>query len=176
MAVPLIRLAAPMTKDKLKQRVIAILSLDGHPGHIAAGFALGVFISITPLFGLHTPMAIAAAFIFRLNKVATITGAWVNTPFTVLPVLMGSYRLGEFLLGQERREVSFQSLQWAHLKEHASALFIGSSLLGLLAALVAYAGCYWLVIRFREKDPGLAELTHESLIAGEDLEKETDIR
>lgn len=165
-----------MTKEQLKQRVIAILSLDGHPGHIAAGFALGVFISITPLFGLHTPLAIAAAFIFRLNKVATITGAWVNTPFTVLPVLMGSYRLGEFLLGQEPLEVSFTSLKWSHLKEHASALFVGSSLLGLLAALMSYAVCYWLVLRFREKDPGLAELTHESLIAGEDLEQHTDSR
>lgn len=165
-----------MTKAQLKQRMLAILALDSHPAHIAAGFAVGVFISITPLFGVHTPLAIAAAFIFRLNKLTTITGAWVNTPFTVLPVLMASYRLGEFVLGQEPRAVSFSSLEWHHLKEYAAALFIGSSIIGLVAALVSYALCYWLVIRFRKKDPGLAELTNESLLTGEDLEKEQQVK
>jgi uncharacterized protein (TIGR03546 family) len=161
-----------MTKEDLKQRITTILSLDSHPGHIAAGFAVGVFISITPLFGIHTPLAIAAAFLFRLNKLTTITGAWINTPLTVLPVLMASYRLGELLLGQEPKAVSFETLDWHHLKEYATALFIGSSVIGLISALFAYMACYWLVVRFRRKDPGLAELTQESIIAGEDLEME----
>lgn len=159
-----------MTKTQLKQRITAILALDSHPGHIAAGFAVGVFISITPLFGIHTPLAIAAAFIFRLNKLTTITGAWLNSPLTVLPVLMASYRLGEFILGQKPRPVSFETLDWHHLKEYATALFIGSSIIGLITAFVSYALCYWLVVRFRRKDPGLSELTDESILAGEDLE------
>jgi len=37
-----------MTKAELKERFTAILALDSHPGHIAAGFAVGVFISSTP--------------------------------------------------------------------------------------------------------------------------------
>ena len=40
------------------------------------------------------PMAIAAAFIFRLNKLTCITGSWINTPLTVVPVLGLSYKLG----------------------------------------------------------------------------------
>ncbi|HCE69082.1 MAG TPA: DUF2062 domain-containing protein, partial [Geobacter sp.] len=59
--------------EKLKQQFKKILSLDAHPGHIATGFAAGVFISFTPFFGLHTPLAIAVAFIFRLNKLTCIT-------------------------------------------------------------------------------------------------------
>jgi len=165
-----------MTREQLKQRMTAILALDSHPGHIAAGFAVGVFISITPLFGLHTPLAIALAFIFRLNKLTTITGAWVNTPLTVLPVLMISYRLGAFVLGQQTGAVSFHTLEWHHLKDYAAPLFIGSSLIGLIAALFSYALCYWLVIRFRRKDPGLAELTRESIEAGEDLEQDQEQR
>jgi uncharacterized protein (DUF2062 family) len=161
-----------MTRKKIKQRMVAMLALDSHPGHIAAGFAVGVFISVTPLFGLHTPLAIMFAFLFRLNKLTTITGAWVNTPLTVIPVLMASYRLGEFILGQPPQSVSFHNLGWHHLREYASALFIGSSIIGLIMAVLSYGACYWLVIQFRRKDPGLAELTHESLIAGEDLELE----
>ena len=46
-------------------------------------------------------MAIALAFIFRLNKLTCITGAWVNTPLTIVPVLAASYKLGEFMLGNK---------------------------------------------------------------------------
>lgn len=160
-----------MTRHEIKKRLTAILALDSHPSHIATGFAVGVFIGITPLFGIHTALAVAIAFIFRLNKLTTITGSWVNTPLTVLPILTASYTLGEFVLGREPQMVSFESLDWHHLKEYAAALFIGSALIGLVAGLVAYVICYWLVIRFRRKDPGLAELTRESLVAGEDLEQ-----
>lgn len=160
-----------MTKEQIKKRLKAILELDSHPAHIAAGFAVGVFISITPFFGLHTPMAIAAAFIFRLNKVATITGAWVNTPLTVVPVLAASYNLGRFLRGKELKPFVVKSLQWADMQVYAKSLLLGSSIIGLVSALIAYFICYWLVVRFRRKDPALAELTRESLLTGEDLEK-----
>jgi hypothetical protein len=165
-----------MSKPQLKQRMLAILALDSHPSNIAAGFAVGVFIGCTPLFGIHTALAVVLAFIFRLNKLTTITGSWVNTPFTVLPILMASYRLGEFILGNEPQPVSFASLDWHHLREYAAALFIGSALIGLAAALISYALCYWLVILFRRKDPGLVELTNESLLTGEDLERHQQVK
>lgn len=160
-----------MNKHELKQRLSAILALDSHPAHIAAGFAVGIFISITPFFGIHTPLAIAAAFLFRLNKLTTITGAWVNTPLTVVPVLMASFKLGEFLLGAEPRPFSVNDLSWVALKPYAKAILLGSSLIGLVAAVAGYFFCYWLVVRFRRKDPGLAELTRESELTGEDLEQ-----
>lgn len=161
-----------MTKDQIKQRLTAILALDSHPGHIATGFAVGVFISLTPFFGLHTPMAIAAAFLFRLNKLTTITGAWVNTPLTVVPMLAVSYKLGEWLLGATPREFRLGELSWQALQPYAKAVLLGSSVLGLVAALLSYALCYWLVIRFRRKDPALAELTKEAILVGEDLDFE----
>jgi len=160
-----------MNKHELKKRLTAILALDSHPAHISAGFAVGVFISITPFFGIHTPLALAAAFLFRLNKLTTISGAWVNTPLTVVPMLAASYKLGEYLLGAEPRPFTLTELSWTALKPYAEAVLLGSSLLGLVAALISYALCYWLVLRFRRKDPGLAELTRESIEAGEDLEQ-----
>lgn len=159
-----------MTKHELKQRLTAILALDSHPAHIAAGFAVGVFISFTPFFGLHTPLAIAIAFLFRLNKLTTITGAWINTPLTVGPVLVASFKLGRFLRGLPPKHFAFRTLEWQELKVYAKSLLLGSSVLGLIAALIAYFVCYWLVVRFRRKDPGLAELTRESELTGEDLE------
>lgn len=159
-----------ISRDKLKQKFKAILSLDSHPGHISAGFAVGVFISFTPFFGLHTPMAIALAFIFRLNKLTCITGAWVNTPLTMVPVLAASYNLGRILRGKPVSELQLKGLEWAHLKPYAKSLLLGSSILGFLAAVAGYFICYWLVTAFRRRDAGLNEMTREMEVVGEELE------
>lgn len=149
---------------------MAILSLDSHPGHIAAGFAVGVFISFTPFFGLHTPLAIAAAFILRLNKLTCITGAWINTPITVIPILGLSYKLGRVLRGLPPGELHLKGLEWQYLEKHATSLLLGSSILGFIAAILSYFACYYLVVRFRQKDESLAELTQEMEVVGEEIE------
>ncbi|WP_243370286.1 DUF2062 domain-containing protein [Geotalea sp. SG265] len=159
-----------LNKDLWKKKIKAILSLDSHPGHISAGFAVGVFISFTPFFGLHTPLAIAAAFVFRLNKLTCITGAWVNTPITVIPILGLSYKLGRMLRGLPSAELHTTSLQWRYLEKHASSLLLGTSILGFIAAIFAYFICYYLVLRFRQKDETLAELANEMEETGEDVE------
>lgn len=149
---------------------MAILSLDSHPGHISAGFAVGVFISFTPFFGLHTPLAIAAAFILRLNKLTCITGAWINTPITVIPILGLSYKLGRVLRGLPPGELHLKGLEWHYLEKHATSLLLGSSILGFIAAILSYFACYYLVVRFRQKDESLAELTQEMEVVGEEIE------
>jgi uncharacterized protein (TIGR03546 family) len=156
-------------KQKLLEKFKAILTLDSHPGHIALGLAVGVFISFTPFFGLHTPMAIAIAFIFRLNKIACITGAWVNTPFTVVPVLLASYKVGSFLSGETAQALTFKNLEWNYLKPYASSLLLGSSIIGFLAAVLCYFICYWLILSFRRKDEGLKEIAREMEEVGEEL-------
>jgi uncharacterized protein (TIGR03546 family) len=162
-------------KEKWKKRIKYILTLDSHPGHIAAGFAVGVFISFTPFFGLHMVIAIVAAFVFRLNKLTCITGSCVNTPMTVAPVLVVSYKLGRFLLGYSPQEIHIkQELSWQYalklLDKHGASLLLGTSIIGLFAAVFAYFFCYYLVVRFRRKDESLAEGTREMEEVGEDLD------
>jgi uncharacterized protein len=159
-----------LNKEIWKERFRKILSLDSHPRHIATGFAVGVFISFTPFFGFHTPMAIAAAFLFRLNKLTCITGAWINTPITIIPVLGLSYKLGRILRGRPPVELHIKDLEWLTLKKHAASLVLGSSIIGFVFAIVAYFICYWLIVRFRKKDEALAELTREMEATGEALD------
>ena len=156
--------------SKLKQQFKKILSLDAHPGHISAGFAVGVLISFTPFFGLHTPLAIALAFIFRLNKLTCITGAWVNTPLTIVPILIASYNLGSFLQGKQAKEITFNSLDWHSLQPYAKSILLGSSIIGFFAAVASYFICYWAVTFFRRKDAALREITREMEEVGEELE------
>lgn len=163
-------------KKKWIKRTKHILTLDNHPGHIAAGFAVGVFISFTPFFGLHMLIAIIAAFVFRLNKLTCITGSCVNTPMTVAPVLVISYKLGRFLLGYYPGELHIkQELSWQYalklIDKHGASLLLGTSILGLFAAVLAYFICYYLVVRFRRKDESQAELTREMEVVGEELDE-----
>jgi uncharacterized protein len=163
-----------LNKKLWKKRIYAILSLDSHPGHISAGFAVGVFISFIPFPG-HTPLAIAAAFLLRLNKVTCVTGAWINTPITVVPILGLSYKLGCFLRGRPMKEGLFRAitqgnLEWHDLQKYAKSLILGSSLLGFCAAVISYFVCYYLVVRFRARDVAQGALDKEMAEVGEELE------
>ena len=76
----------------------AVLHLGDEPWKIALGLAVGVFISCTPFYGLHTLMAIGAAFALRINKLSTITGAWLNLPWFAPFIYAISLKVGEFIL------------------------------------------------------------------------------
>ena len=163
-------------KEKWKKRIKHILTLDSHPGHIAAGFAVGVFISFTPFFGLHTVIAIVASFVFRLNKLTCITGSWVNTPMTVPPVMVISYKLGRLLLGRTPLELHIKKeLSWQYalklLDKNGTSLLLGTSIIGIVAAILSYFLCYYLVVRFRQKDESMAEQTEEMVEVGEELDE-----
>ncbi len=164
-----------LSKEKIIQQFKKILSLDSHPGHIAAGFAVGVFISFTPpIPGLHTGLALAVAFLFRLNKLTCVTGSWINSPITVVPSMILAYKLGAFLLGYKTTELSLKGLEWEGMKgillQHSKPLLLGCSLIGFVMAIIAYFGCYWLVVFTRRKDAALAEITREMEVVGEELE------
>lgn len=159
---------------KWKRRIRTILTLDSHPGHISAGFAVGVFISFSPFFGLHTVLALVASFLLRINKISCITGTWVNTPLTMIPVFIASYQIGEFILGRPPHELEITSLSLdaclALLKSHGLPILIGTSLIGFFTALLSYALLYWIIVRFRRQDETLRYQTEEMNVTGEELD------
>jgi len=163
-----------ISKDKIKQQVKTILSLDSHPAHISAGFAAGVFISFTPpIPGLHTGLALLVAFLFRLNKLTCVAGSWINSPITVVPSMIFAYMLGAKLLGGQAADLRIDSIGWDSMKDllvnHSKPLLLGCSIIGFVAAIIAYFACYWAVVFFRRKDAVLEEATREMEVTGEDI-------
>lgn len=147
----------------LRKRLRDVLHLsDTPPRRLAASLAIGIFISCTPFYGLHTLMAIGAAYLFRVNKVATVTGAWLNLPWFAPFVYGVSVKVGEFILtggegvgflrGLSLEEISGMigaSLTLDHLKEGFLAfsklmfeasvpLFVGTTVVGAILALITY--------------------------------------
>jgi len=73
--------------------------LPDAPHRIARGILAGVFISFTPLFGLHFAGAALLAWIMRGNILASLMATFVGNPIT-FPFIAGfSVELGNWLLG-----------------------------------------------------------------------------
>lgn len=164
-----------INRTRLIQQTKKILSLDSHPGHIAAGFSVGVFISfIPPIPGLHTGLALAVSFLFRLNKVTCLAGTWVNSPITIIPSLILSYKLGAFILGYRSTTIHLRGIDWPYMEtlliNHAKPLLLGCSITGFVAAVISFFACYGLVIFARRKDVFMTEMTREMEDVGEELE------
>jgi uncharacterized protein (DUF2062 family) len=78
-----------------------LLAIDDPPERTALAFSIGVFIAFSPFLGLHTIMATFIAFVFKFNKIAIYTGTFLNNPpLTLVPIIVASYAVGAFFLGQ----------------------------------------------------------------------------
>lgn len=73
--------------------------LPDTPHRIALGFALGTFVSFTPLFGLHIMLGAGLAWLLRANIVASLIGTLVGNPLTTPFIAALSLALGRRILG-----------------------------------------------------------------------------
>lgn len=128
----------------LKDRLRDILSLKDSPHRLALAFALGVFIGISPLLGLHTILGISVAWIFRLNRIVTITGVFVTNPWTIVPIYTFSAWVGAKCLGIKN---IIPKIDWTHLtftyllREFRPLLMpfvLGTALVGFISAVIGY--------------------------------------
>ncbi len=141
-----------------RDRLRGILSIKDSPHRLATAFAMGVFIGVSPLLGLHTVLGIALAWIFRLNKIVTMTGVFVTNPWTIVPIYSFSVWVGAKFLGITH---IIPDVDWAHLK--FSALFselrpllmpfvIGTLFVGFVSSVISYFIIYHGVKRARSNE------------------------
>ena len=138
---------------KIRERIHEAISAETDERSLAAGFAVGVFFSFTPLVSLHMVLALIVAVVFRLNKVAPLAGVWVNNPYTMPFVFYGCFRFGEWILGMRIPPPSFESYTLKSLLKaavpYAAPLFLGTTVVGLAAAAVGYVVVYRIVVRVK---------------------------
>lgn len=83
------------------------------PHRIALGFAIGAFVSFTPLFGVHVIAAIALAWAVRANMLAALLGTIVGNPLTLPIIAPMALGLGRLLLGHRAGGGDFGSISHA---------------------------------------------------------------
>lgn len=127
-------------RDRLRQ----IFSVGEPPRRLATAFAVGIFIGMSPLLGLHTVLGIAVAWVFKLNRLVTLVGVFVTNPWTIVPIYTFGTWLGALVLGVDK---IIPQIDWAHLT-YSSLLgefrplllpfVLGSTLLGIVSAAIGY--------------------------------------
>ena len=138
---------------KIREKIREAFSSEMDEKALAAGFAVGVFFSFTPLVSLHTVLALLVAFIFRLSKLAAVAGVWVNNPYTMPFVFYGCLRLGEWILGTGFHPLVCE--RWtldAFLRTAmplVAPLLVGTTIVGLVAAVAAYFIVYRIAVRVK---------------------------
>ncbi|MEZ4484243.1 MAG: DUF2062 domain-containing protein [Syntrophotaleaceae bacterium] len=105
------------------------------------GFALGIFIGMTPTFGMQMVIAVFLAMILEENKIAAAVGVWITNPLTAPFIYALEYESGRLLLGLDYahlpNELTFsalKSLGW----EVMLPMSAGSLLYGLVSSIIAY--------------------------------------
>lgn len=135
----------------VRSRLHALFQLDDPPWRIALALALGVFIGCTPFWFFQTLLALVLATVFRLNRVATVTGAWLNLPWIAPFVYGAALKVGTLIVpGQDAAAAEavgrllggHDAFDWEEaleiLRETSIALLAGTTIVGLVAAIATY--------------------------------------
>jgi uncharacterized protein (DUF2062 family) len=78
-----------------------LLRLRASPHEIALGCAAGAFVSITPLLGIQTLMAIVLASLLRASVPAAVLGTFVGNPLSWPFIWASTYAMGLQIVGLE---------------------------------------------------------------------------
>ena len=76
-----------------------IARIPGTPYAIAAGFACGAAVSMTPFVGLHFLLAAAVAWLIGANVVAGLIGTAVGNPWTFPAIWVFIFNIGNWIMG-----------------------------------------------------------------------------
>ncbi len=138
-------------KDRLRE----VLSVNEPPQKVAMAFAVGVFVGMSPLLGLHTVLGILLAWQLRLNKLVTLIGVYVTNPWTIVPIYTFGTWLGAKVLGISH---IMPTIDWQHItcrilfnefRHLLMPFIIGSTLVGVVSAVAGYILIYRAVIHNR---------------------------
>ena len=90
-----------LTRALIRRWLDALLHIEDTPERTAAAFALGVFFGFSPFLGLHTVLAVIAAFLLNLNRVAVLLGVYSNLPWIIGPYYAFATMAGARITGHK---------------------------------------------------------------------------
>ncbi len=122
---------------------------------VSAGFAIGVFIALTPTIGVQIPLIILAALCMRVNIPVAIAVSWITNPLTAPVIYPLQYRLGLWLSGTpDANELTGFTGMLRIFFRYAMPLWVGSLLSATFCSLLGYvviSSLWGLVDKLREK-------------------------
>jgi uncharacterized protein (DUF2062 family) len=149
--------AAPQAPrpGRVRAAVRRLLAEHASPAGLGWAVAVGVFIGCSPLYGLQMLLCVLAAWLLRLNKVATLVGVQVSLPPMTAAILFAEVQAGEYLLRGRFLGLSFDEFRGLHAVAIARSVLgawvLGSVVVG--AALAAILGLVTYAVARRRGTP-----------------------
>lgn len=135
-----------------------LIKLRGTPQEIALGFALGLFVGMSPTMGFQTAIAVPIAAVLGWNKISAAMGVWISNPATAPFLYGGTYLVGAELMrlvtGKDPAvDVDFSTLSTLlkSTPELLTPLVLGGVVLGIPVAVGGYYLSLAAVLRYRER-------------------------
>lgn len=147
-------------KEKILQAIRKILASGDDPKKIALACAIGFFVAFFPVFGVHTVMALALAWVFRVSPAITLAATFINNPWTIAPIYGGSLWFGMLMTNTDIHEfnINWSSLNWSLFIELVKLVgipfVVGCLLLGTATAVAGYFVTLRMIIVYRRKKAG----------------------
>ena len=128
-----------------------ILGSNESPLKSAQAMALGVFIGLTPLWGLHTILVLSLAVLFKLNKVISFAFTNVSFPLFIPFTVYASIMIGTQVLG-EPTDYSFADFeQNFEFVKSLKTFVVGSFILAFVASIIVGLVSYFLLSLYNKK-------------------------
>jgi len=89
-----------LTRALIRRWFDVLLHIQDSPERTAAAFALGVFFGFSPFLGFHTLLALLAAFLLSMNRVAVLMGVYSNLPWFLAPYYAIATMVGAEITGK----------------------------------------------------------------------------
>jgi uncharacterized protein (DUF2062 family) len=109
------------------------------------GFALGIFISMTPTMGIQMPIAVFFAALFKWSKISAAFGVWITNPLTSAFIYGITYFVGAKLLGLKSTIALPEDFIWSIVRDilkNAPVIFgamtMGGIPIGVPLAILSY--------------------------------------
>ena len=132
------------------------LRIRGTPQEIALGFALGLFVGMSPFLGFHMAIAVFFAALFEWNKISAAVGVWISNPLTVPFIYPLTYLLGARVLGKDEvfHFPHSMDMDWIlemirSAPETISILTLGGIIIGVPLGVIGYFFAYAAVNNYR---------------------------
>lgn len=148
--------------------LLDLMGREESPERVAAAVALGVGIGFSPFIGFHFFLAVALAFVFRLNKLDTVIGSFAGNPWTLPAFYALGYRVGRAILGFAPARVP--PLKWQRILHHdfwisfrgpgfgprLASFLVGTTLLAAALGLAAYFAARGALKLYHRRHPRVA--------------------
>jgi glycosyltransferase involved in cell wall biosynthesis len=144
-------------KKSIRRFIIEdFIGSNDSPRKKASSIALGIFIGLTPLWGLHTLIVLFLAIILSLNKTIAFAFSNISLPPFIPFILFSGIQTGNYILGQNQSFNISEMTENFEVLKHLKAYIVGSLCFAVIAASTLGMLSYFAFLYFQKKKASVA--------------------